>query len=106
MEDILVALILDEKIQGKIDQVTSRLELDVQYVAFFPLGASLTSVRHSKPLEAKRYATLDKWAAQLVSLQNVMITKSATMSGGSERGDRGAAMASWSAPGGKADFWD
>ena len=29
---ILVALILDEKIQGRIDQVSQRLELDRQYI--------------------------------------------------------------------------
>jgi len=33
VEEIVVALILDEKIQGRIDQVTGRLELDRQCVA-------------------------------------------------------------------------
>lgn len=38
VEEIVVALILDEKISGRIDQVTGRLELDRQcVVAFFSL---------------------------------------------------------------------
>lgn len=32
IEEILVALILDDKVQGRIDQVEKRLELDRQYV--------------------------------------------------------------------------
>jgi len=41
VEEIVVALILDEKIQGRIDQVTGRLELDRQYVLL-----SLSSSRY------------------------------------------------------------
>lgn len=33
VEDILVSLILDGKVQGKIDQVTQKLELDRQSVS-------------------------------------------------------------------------
>ncbi|KAK4705365.1 COP9 signalosome complex subunit 2, partial [Phenoliferia sp. Uapishka_3] len=64
VEDILVALILDDKIQGRIDQVTQRLEID----------------RH-KALETRRYASLDKWTSQLTSLQGVMLQKSASAGG-------------------------
>lgn len=59
VEDILVALILDDKIQGKIDQVAQRLDLD----------------RH-KALETRRYNSLDKWTSQLTALQGSMLTKS------------------------------
>ncbi|ORY91680.1 PCI domain-domain-containing protein [Leucosporidium creatinivorum] len=59
IEEILVSLILDDKIQGRIDQVSRRLDLD----------------RH-KALETKRYAALDKWTTQLTSLQSTMLGKS------------------------------
>ncbi|SCV70584.1 BQ2448_3346 [Microbotryum intermedium] len=64
VEAILVSLILDEKIQGRIDQVTQRLELD----------------RH-KAVEARRYASLERWTTQLVNLQSVMFNKSAQIGG-------------------------
>lgn len=95
VEDILVALILDTKILGSIDQVTQRLELDAQYVpppSYF--GPRLTD--DSKPLETRRYAALDKWTDQLVSLQDVMITKS-NSAGQSARGESmgGMSMGGW-----------
>ena len=37
VEDILVSLILDGKVQGKIDQVTQKLELDRQSVSFLEI---------------------------------------------------------------------
>lgn len=95
VEDILVALILDTKILGSIDQVTQRLELDAQCVpppSYF--GPRLTD--DSKPLETRRYAALDKWTDQLVSLQDVMITKS-NSAGQSARGESmgGMSMGGW-----------
>ncbi|SCZ97918.1 BZ3500_MvSof-1268-A1-R1_Chr7-3g09638 [Microbotryum saponariae] len=75
VEAILVSLILDDKIQGRIDQVTQRLELD----------------RH-KAVEVRRYASLERWTTQLVNLQNVMINKS-TQIGGPDRQMGGAGPA-------------
>jgi len=68
VEAILVSLILDDKIQGSIDQVGQRLNLD----------------RH-KALETRRYAALDQWTTQLNSIQSAMMQKSAGV-GGPERG--------------------
>ncbi|GAA6004638.1 hypothetical protein JCM11491_002176 [Sporobolomyces phaffii] len=61
VEEIVVALILDEKIRGRIDQVTGRLELD----------------RHTA-LETRRYQTLDAWTQQLVAIQSNLVGKAAT----------------------------
>ncbi|SGY12403.1 BQ5605_C011g06496 [Microbotryum silenes-dioicae] len=95
VEAILVSLILDDKIQGRIDQVTQRLEL----------------VRH-KAVEVRRYASLERWTTQLVNLQNVMINKSAQI-GGPDRqmggvGPPGGMMGSgpmMSVGGSGADMW-
>ncbi|GAA5864326.1 hypothetical protein JCM1840_006745 [Sporobolomyces johnsonii] len=73
VEEIVVALILDEKIQGRIDQVTGRLELD----------------RHTA-LDTRRYQTLDAWTAQLVQLQTGMLAKASTA--GSDRGGGAGGM--------------
>ncbi|GAA5937399.1 uncharacterized protein JCM15063_002895 [Sporobolomyces koalae] len=72
VEDIVVALILDEKIQGRIDQVTGRLELD----------------RHTA-LETRRYQTLDAWTTQLVAIQSNLLTKAATVGGDRSQGPGG-----------------
>ncbi|KAM0788730.1 hypothetical protein ACM66B_002822 [Microbotryomycetes sp. NB124-2] len=61
IESILVSLILDGKVQGRIDQVLRRLELD----------------RH-KAVEAKRYAALDRWTNQLAAIQSSMLGKAAS----------------------------
>lgn len=96
VEDIVVALILDNKIAGRMDQVTQRLELD-----------------QSKALETQRYACLDKWTSQLTSLNNTMLAKAST-AGGSDRtggmsgimrmGMGGGGGSGWTAPGGN-DTW-
>lgn len=39
VEEIVVALILDERIQGRVDQVSQRLELDRQCVLSFSLAS-------------------------------------------------------------------
>ncbi|GAA5839461.1 hypothetical protein JCM11251_002732 [Rhodosporidiobolus azoricus] len=70
VEEIVVALILDEKIQGRIDQVSGRLDLD----------------RHTA-VETRRYQTLDRWTSQLNALNTQLINKSASV--GAERGGPG-----------------
>jgi len=61
VEEIVVALILDERIQGRVDQVSQRLELD----------------RH-KMVETRRYAALDSWSERLESVHRGMMDKVAT----------------------------
>jgi COP9 signalosome complex subunit 2 len=68
VEDILVALILDGKIRGQIDQVTGKLELDTQ-----------------NSIDSKRYASLSKWADSLGRLHSSVIAKSAQSGPGAER---------------------
>ncbi|GAA5991436.1 hypothetical protein JCM11641_005282 [Rhodosporidiobolus odoratus] len=70
VEEIVVALILDEKVHGRIDQVTGRLDLD----------------KHTA-VETRRYQTLDRWTQQLTSLHSQLLTKSAQA--GAERGGPG-----------------
>jgi len=86
VEEIVVALILDEKIQGRIDQVTGRLELDRQCVSSLSSASILSqligSCMHSTALETRRYQTLDSWTSQLVSIQSNMLVKAATAGGG------------------------
>ncbi|GAA5955376.1 hypothetical protein JCM3765_006759 [Sporobolomyces pararoseus] len=89
VEDIVVALILDEKIQGRIDQVTGRLELE-----------QLTA------LETRRYQTLDAWTSQLVAIQSNLISKAATAGsdrmqggpGGPGAGSIASMMGDWPTP--------
>lgn len=69
VEDILVALILDGKIRGQIDQVTGKLELDTQ-----------------NSIDSKRYASLSKWADTLGKLHSSVISKAAQSGPGAERG--------------------
>jgi len=70
VEEILVGLILEGKVDGRIDQVGSRLELD----------------RHSA-LEKKRYAALNKWTTALEGAHTAITSKSGGPSGqgGGER---------------------
>ncbi|PSC72680.1 COP9 signalosome complex subunit 2 [Micractinium conductrix] len=57
VEQLLISLILDGRVAGRIDQVHQLLELDT-------------------PLEqAAKYSALDKWAAQLQSLHNLLVAK-------------------------------
>ncbi|XP_022245947.1 COP9 signalosome complex subunit 2-like [Limulus polyphemus] len=59
VENLLVSCILDNTIQGRIDQVNQVLELD------------------KKPQGAARYNALDKWAVQLSTLHQTIINKMA-----------------------------
>lgn len=111
VEEIVVSLILDEKIKGRIDQVTGRLELERQCVEpLFPLlvmlgvrGFSRASAEEnasdpreprivdnvtSTALEVRRYQTLEAWTGQLVAIQSNLMAKAATA--GSDRLQGGA----------------
>lgn len=58
VEDLLMSLILDGKVAGKIDQVNQRLELD-----------------RSNNLNNRRYAALERWTTEMVRLQGVVASK-------------------------------
>jgi len=58
VEDLLIGLILEGKVEGKIDQVAMRLELNSK-----------------QSLERKRYAALEKWTVALESVHNSVIGK-------------------------------
>ncbi|KAI8612620.1 PCI domain-containing protein [Chytriomyces sp. MP71] len=57
VEDLLVGLILDSKINGRIDQVNSRLEL------------------FSKSLDSEFYTSMDKWSKNVGNLYKTAATK-------------------------------
>jgi len=68
VEELLVGLILEGKVEGRIDQVSMRLELD----------------RHQS-LEKQRYAALEKWTEALEGVHAAVVNKNP--SGG--KGDPG-----------------
>ncbi|EAU92264.2 MYC1 [Coprinopsis cinerea okayama7 len=63
VEELLIGLILEGKVEGKIDQVGMRLELD----------------RHQS-LEKKRYAALTKWTEALEGVHGAVVGKTAVTS--------------------------
>ncbi|QRV83133.1 COP9 signalosome complex subunit 2 [Ceratobasidium sp. AG-Ba] len=60
VEELLIGLILEGKVEGKIDQVAQRLEIAKQ-----------------QPLARRRYAALDKWTGALESLNGAIAGKGA-----------------------------
>lgn len=58
VEELLIELILEGKVEGKIDQVAMRLELD-----------------RKQTLEKRRYGALDKWTEALESTHSAVIGK-------------------------------
>jgi COP9 signalosome complex subunit 2 len=78
VEEILVALILDHKVSGRLDQVKGQLELD-----------------QHKHLDERRYASLDRWADEVGRMQRTIVGKSAQVGGPSLTGamvERGMEM--------------
>ncbi|KAF9055883.1 PCI domain-containing protein [Panaeolus papilionaceus] len=63
VEELLIGLILEGKVEGRIDQVGMRLELD-----------------RKQSLEKKRYAALDKWTEALESVHGAVVGKTANSS--------------------------
>jgi len=63
VEELLVGLILEGKVEGRIDQVTMRLELD-----------------RKQSLEKKRYAALSKWTEALEAVHGTVVGKTASVS--------------------------
>lgn len=56
VEELLMGLILEQKVKGRIDQVSSRLELD-----------------STRTLEKRRYTALEKWTEGLENMQNQVL---------------------------------
>ncbi|KAF7337618.1 PCI domain-containing protein [Mycena sanguinolenta] len=71
VEELLIGLILEGKVEGRIDQVGMRLELDSK-----------------QSLERKKYAALTKWTEALESVHTAVVGKTAP-SGRSGPGDLG-----------------
>jgi len=67
VEELLIELILDGKVEGRIDQVAMRLELDKK-----------------QSLEKRRYNALDSWTSALESVHSAVINKNG--GGGGPRG--------------------
>ena len=76
VEELLIGLILEGKVEGRIDQVAMRLELDRKSVLFIPGFAyeCLLFVLR-QVLEKRRYNALDKWTEALESVHTVVIGK-------------------------------
>lgn len=84
VEDLLIALILEGKVEGRIDQVAQRLELDSKYV-FLLTWVKLVLTQCSRAsLERKRYAALDKWTNALESVHNSVVAKNQTGNRGTD----------------------
>ncbi|KAK7058616.1 hypothetical protein VNI00_002252 [Paramarasmius palmivorus] len=67
VEDLLIGLILEGKVEGRIDQVGMRLELD-----------------RKQSLEKKRYAALQKWTEALESAHSAVVGKTGPSSRGGD----------------------
>lgn len=65
VEEILIGLILEGKVEGRIDQVAQRLELDKHQI-----------------LEKRRYQALDQWTATLENIHAAVVNKTAGRGGG------------------------
>ncbi|CAK5264398.1 unnamed protein product [Mycena citricolor] len=63
VEELLIGLILEGKVEGRIDQVGMRLELD-----------------RKQSLEKKRYAALNKWTEALENVHTAVVGKTAPSS--------------------------
>lgn len=78
VEELLIGLILEGKVEGKIDQVAQRLEITRQRV-FVSCYASpfLNYCISSQSLARRRYAALDKWTSALDNLNGAIAGKGA-----------------------------
>lgn len=77
VEALLMTLILDGKIAGKIDQVHARLELD-------------NGARRGGDLNEKRYKALDRWAREVANLSATVQDKHGGGAGGGASAAQGA----------------
>ncbi|KAG6874418.1 hypothetical protein C0995_015154 [Termitomyces sp. Mi166 len=81
VEELLIGLILEGKVEGRIDQVGMRLELDRKSVFIFRewytlIDCVLSLYRQS--LEKKRYAALNKWTGVLEGVHGAVVGKTSS----------------------------
>ncbi|KDQ63032.1 hypothetical protein JAAARDRAFT_120393 [Jaapia argillacea MUCL 33604] len=90
VEELLIGLILEGKVEGRIDQVGMRLELD-----------------RKQTLEKRRYAALEKWTEALDGVHSAIIGKSGTgvRGGPGVEGMGGLGLPPEAFVGGGADRW-
>lgn len=79
VEELLIGLILEGKVDGRIDQVGMRLELDQRWEDIAVVFLLRTSywLNHSHVLEKKRYAALERWTETLEGLHSTVAAKTA-----------------------------
>ena len=83
VEELLVGLILEGKVEGKIDQVEQRLELDKKYVISSAPCCGVPPCRKlihpslscRASLARRRYSALDKWADSLENIYGAILSK-------------------------------
>lgn len=79
VEELLIGLILEGKVEGRIDQVGMRLELDSKLVFCIHVSYLLLIFDSSRQsLEKKRYAALSKWTEALEAVHAAVVSKTAT----------------------------
>ena len=79
VESLLVSLILDNKVNGRIDQVNQRLELIAEYLLFsfsflffFPVFHLFPSLLRRGSDESRKYTAISKWSTQLGNLNRTV----------------------------------
>lgn len=77
VEELLIGLILEGKVDGRIDQVGMRLELDRAYVFFLSASPAHAHSPFRQALEKKRYAALYSWTTALEGVHAAVVTKTA-----------------------------
>ena len=71
--------------QGRIDQVGMRLEIDRQYVTYLAtLGALGLIFCRRQTLEKRRYAALEKWTEAIEGVYSAVAQKAAASNRGGE----------------------
>ena len=78
VEELLIGLILEGKVEGRIDQVGMRLELDRKYVQSRQCCSENLINVYRQSLEKKRYAALNKWTEALELVHSAVVGKTAT----------------------------
>jgi COP9 signalosome complex subunit 2 len=81
VEELLIGLILEGKVDGRIDQVGMRLELDRAYVFHLVQHYYRHSTSYSQALEKKRYAALHSWTKALEGVHAAVVAKTAGRGG-------------------------
>jgi COP9 signalosome complex subunit 2 len=87
VEELLIGLILEGKVEGKIDQVGMRLELDRKYACIYCFSMPILLIDFMiirQSLEKKRYAALEKWTVALEGVHAAVVGKTGGGRGGPE----------------------